>query len=245
VSDIFHEVEEDVRRERYEQLWKKYGNYLIVLAGIVVLGVAAFQAWRAYDLDQRQKVSDAYQAAEQTAASGNAAKAETQFAALAKDAPAGYATLSKLHLAGAYLTQGKRDPAIALLRELTGSSDRVIAATARLRLAWALADASPKADVQTVLQPLLAANSPWRYAAQEVVAYLDLKAGQHTLAIAEYTKLAQDQQAPAALRQRAGGIAGYLTANPDSTATTTPAAPAPNPAPAPAKAAPSQGNKSK
>jgi hypothetical protein len=43
MSDIFQEVEEDVRRERYEKLWKKYGNYIIALAVLIVAGVAAWQ----------------------------------------------------------------------------------------------------------------------------------------------------------------------------------------------------------
>ena len=40
MSDIFHEVEEEVRREHYEKLWKKYGNYVIAVASVLVLGVA-------------------------------------------------------------------------------------------------------------------------------------------------------------------------------------------------------------
>jgi len=215
VSDIFQEVEEDVRRERYEQLWKKYGNYILALAGVLVLGVAGYQAWQNYDLTQRQKVSDQFRAASQSAQSGNAPKAETDFAALAKDAPSGYATLAKFHLAAAYLQQGKRDPAVALLRELAASSDDVIANTARLRLAWIMADASPKADIVSQLQPLMAADSPWRFAASEVVAYIDLKDGARAQAIDEYQKLSQDAEAPTSLRQRAGGIAEYLKANPD------------------------------
>jgi hypothetical protein len=226
VSDIFQEVEEDVRRERYEQLWKKYGNYVLAAAGILVLAVAGYQAWQNYDLTQRQKVSDQFREASQAAQTGNPAKAENDFSALAKDAPSGYATLAKFHLAAAYLAQGKRDPAVALLRELMGSSDNLISSTARLRLAWIMADASPKTDITMMLQPLLAADSPWRPAAQEVIAYIDLKDGARAQAIDEYQKLAQDAQASAALRQRAGGIAGYLQANPDvaiNTAAGTPA----------------------
>ena len=36
MSDIFREVEEDVRRERLEKLWKAYGNYVIAAAGAAV-----------------------------------------------------------------------------------------------------------------------------------------------------------------------------------------------------------------
>jgi len=42
MSDIFQEVEEDVRRERYEQLWKKYGNYMVAAAIVVVMAVGGY-----------------------------------------------------------------------------------------------------------------------------------------------------------------------------------------------------------
>src|SRR3954469_22991311 len=76
LSDIFQEVEEDVRRERYEQIWKDYGNYIMVAAALLVLAVAGYQAWRNYDLSQRQKTSDQYRVAMQSAQTGNAPKAE-------------------------------------------------------------------------------------------------------------------------------------------------------------------------
>jgi hypothetical protein len=244
VSDIFQEVEEDVRRERYEQLWKKYGNYLIAAAAVLVLAVGAYQAWRAYDLRQRQAISDRYQAA-QLLAQTDPAKAEEAFAALAKDAPSGYATLAKFHLAGQYLAQNKRDPAVALLQELSNLSDPVLANTARLRLAWLLADANPKAEVVMLLQPLSAPDNPWRFAAQEVIAYIDFKDGQRGQAQAEYEKLAQEAEAPASLRQRAGGIAAFIRANPGGvpispappSLPSLPSAVAPAPSPAPAQGA--------
>jgi hypothetical protein len=246
VSDIFQEVEEDVRRERYEQLWKKYGNYMIAAVAVLVLAVAGYQAWKTYDLSQRQKVSQRYGEASQAAESGNMAKAETDFAALAKDAPSGYASLSKLHLAGALVAQNKRDDAVRLLRELTSNSNPLVADAARLRLAWTLADASPKTEVAQLLQPLTPADSPWRFAAAEVLAYMDLKAGARAQAIGEYQKLSQEPEASPNLRQRAAGIAEYLTANPEGTAAATasappaaPAAPAATaPAPAPAQGTP-------
>lgn len=215
VSDIFQEVEEDVRRERYEQIWKKYGNYIIAGAAVLVLAVAGYQAWVRYDLSQRQQVSDRFRDATQAAQSANIPKAETDFAALAKEAPAGYSTLAKFQLAGAYLTSGKRDQGIALLRELTATSDKVIGNAARLRLAWTLADATPKGEIATLLQPLMVPDNPWRFAASEVLAYADLKNGARSQALAAYQKLAQDTEAPSGLRQRAAGIADFLKANPD------------------------------
>jgi hypothetical protein len=214
LSDIFQEVEEDVRRERYEKLWKQYGNYIIALAVLIVAGVAAFQAWQRYDLSKRQTVSDQFQQASQLVAAGNYVQAETEFDRIAKTAPTGYSNLAKLRLAGIYLAEGKRDQSVTLLRELTTLSDPLLSSAARVRLAWTLADASPRAEIATLLQPLMANNNPWRFAASEVIAYVDLKDGARNQAISEYQQIAQDTAAPATLRQRAGGIAEFLKANP-------------------------------
>ena len=252
MSDIFQEVEEDVRRERYEQLWKKYGNHIIGAAAVLVIAVAGYQAWSAYDSNQRQAVSDQYEAAQKVAQSGKAADAEIAFGELSKTGYTGYATLSKFNLVGVYLAQGKRDPAIALLRDLTDSDDDVVSSVARLRLAWLEADARPRAEIQTILEPLTAAESPWRFAAAEVLAYAELKSGSRATAENDFLNLSQETQAAPGLRQRASAILAYLKANPGgSLPTPTPAAgavPAPVPTPAPAATpapAPTQGTTKK
>ena len=50
MADLFQEVDEDVRRERYQELWKRYGNFVVAGAVLIVasylykgaLGVAVF-----------------------------------------------------------------------------------------------------------------------------------------------------------------------------------------------------------
>lgn len=236
MSDIFQEVEEDVRRERYEELWKKYGNYVIALASLIVLGVAVWQFWQRYELTQRQTASDSYEDAIAVGRTGDAAKAEAAFSAIANSSTSGYQTLAKFELATAYLAQGKRDPAVAMLRELVQSSDPLISSPARLRLAWTLADASPKPEIATLLAPLLEMTNPWRFAAQEVLTYLDLMQGSRNDAQAGYERLAAEVQAPMSLRSRATAIANYIKANPVGAPPA--AVPAPTPAPAAAPAAP-------
>jgi hypothetical protein len=235
MSDIFQEVEEDVRRERYEQLWKKYGNYVITGAAVLVLAVGGYQAWVAYDANQRQLVSDKYEGAQSVATTGKAADAEAQFTELSKSGYSGYATLAKFNLVGVYLAQNKRDQAVALLRELTESSDETVSSVARLRLAWLEADARPRGEIEMILGPLTAADNPWRFTAAEVLAYVELKSGSRPQAEADYLKLSQEAEAAPGLRQRAAAILAYLKANP--TGTVLAPAPAGAPAPAPAGAA--------
>jgi hypothetical protein len=185
-------------------------------------------------------VSDQLQEANQVASSGNYVRAETDLSAIAKDAPSGYADLANFRLAGVYLAEGKRDQSVSLLRELSGISDPILSSAARMRLAWTLADASPKPEIATLLQPLMTKDNPWRFAASEVIAYVDLKDGARNQAIGEYQQIAQDPAAPAVLRQRAGGISEFLKANPQGSVSP------PQPAGAPAAAAasaPAQGKK--
>ena len=101
MTDIFREVEEDVRRERYAQLWKQYGDYAIAAAAAVIVGVAAWQLWQRYQQNQRIEASNAYIMAVLEAS--DPSKAAAAFATLAKTAPSGYATISRMQEANALL----------------------------------------------------------------------------------------------------------------------------------------------
>ena len=46
MADIFHEVDEEVRREQLKRLWDRYSIYLIALAVLIVAGIGA---WRGYE----------------------------------------------------------------------------------------------------------------------------------------------------------------------------------------------------
>src|ERR1700674_2043225 len=83
VSDIFSEVDEEVRREQLKKLWERYGNYVIAAAFVVVLAVAA---WRGYDWWETRKAAEAgaaYDAAARLADEGKHEDAEAAFAKVA------------------------------------------------------------------------------------------------------------------------------------------------------------------
>src|SRR5258708_40059218 len=56
VSDIFTEVDEEVRREQLKKLWERYGNYVIAAAFVLVFAVAA---WRGYEWWETRKAAEA------------------------------------------------------------------------------------------------------------------------------------------------------------------------------------------
>ena len=58
--DIFREVDEEVRQQRYRELWQKYGAYVIGLAVVVILLVAGYQGWISHQDSTRAEASDRY-----------------------------------------------------------------------------------------------------------------------------------------------------------------------------------------
>ncbi|MBU6298659.1 MAG: tetratricopeptide repeat protein [Alphaproteobacteria bacterium] len=210
MSDIFREVEEDVRRERLEKLWKQYGDYIIAGVAVIVVGVAGFKLWQHYEAAQQLKASAAYAQAMQLSNSGKAAEATELFAKIVKDAPSGYASTAKLSEADALLADGKTAQAVALYKIIADNDSSALGDIARIRAAWATADTSSKSDLQTLLAPLTDPKSGWRFMAQEILAYCDFRDGKLKLAQSEYESLANEPAAPNTLRQRADAMSSFI-----------------------------------
>ncbi len=209
---LLQEIDEDLRRERMAKLWKRHGNAVIGVALAVVVAVAGHQGWKSYDLSRRQDASARYAEAARTAARTNAAEAEKAFAALAQNAPAGYALLARFREAALAAQQGDGSRAASLYRRLAadGGIDAPFRDLALMLAALTEADrAEPKALRQEIGR-LMADSSPWRHLARELAALLSLKAGEVGGARDEFRRLAEDATAPVTLKTRAAEMAAAL-----------------------------------
>jgi hypothetical protein len=232
VSDIFREVEEDVRKERLEKWWKTYGDYVIALMAIVILGIAGWQLWLRYETAQRAKASSEFVAAERIT---NSAQAAAAFDALSKTGPGGYGELSRLAQASALAVAGKPADAVTRYKDIATGDSGPIGATARIRAAWLVVDTASRADLEALLQPINGDTSAWRQMAREVLAYSDYKAGKMKEARSEFSALAADPDSPDALKSRVAAFAAFLAGGGAADYGTVPP---PAAAPAPGTAAP-------
>jgi hypothetical protein len=207
LSDIFREVEEDVRREKLGKFWKAYGDYVIALAAVIIIGIAGWQLWQRYEARQRDAASVAFATAQRISDPKAAAVA---FADLAKTAPKGYRLLARLEQAHSMLASGQRDGALALYKEIANEDKGGPGAVARLRQGWALADTSSRADLETLLAPLRDPAGAWKQLADEILAYSDYHNNQMAKAADEFVALANDTGAPAQLRVRAKAMGDFL-----------------------------------
>ena len=212
MSDIFREVEEEVRRERLERIWKEYGDYIIAAAALLILAAAAYRLWTFYEARERANASNEYLAAEQLVDSGQASAAAKVFARLAQSASGGYAELAKLQTANTLAASGNKPAAMTLYRSLAQDSDEMLSAIARLRAAWLMVEDSPKSDVEAMVGPLTAQSSPWSAPAREILAYADYRRGATQQARAEFQDLGKDAKAPPGVRGRSKAMATFLAA---------------------------------
>ena len=222
LADIFREVEEEVRRERYEKLWKKYRDHIIAVGALIIIGVAGYQLYRVYEQREENKASVAYVAATEMLDRGQAAAAAPQLAALAKSAPGGYAAVARLAEADALFAAGQKGDAIRIYQQIANGNDPYLGAAARLHAAWAIADTAPRSDVETLLAPLLDKSDAWHDLAGEVIAYEDLRSGNGTAALRAYEEMAADPDSPSGLKTRADAMARFLKAGGDASYGTVP-----------------------
>jgi hypothetical protein len=205
VADIFKEVDEDLRRENLEKLWKKYGLYLMGLAAMVVLAVAGVQGWRAYDLDQRGQLSDRYGAARELAQGGEAAAGLDAMIDMSEAGGGGYAGLAAFEEARLRVESGDTEGAIAVWDRIADGSGLGpgFKEAATLFSVLHQIDSGESSALRARLQPLATDSQPFRSTARELLAVIALGEGDIAAARALYTKISDDREAPAGLRQRA------------------------------------------
>jgi hypothetical protein len=203
VSDIFREVDEEVRREQLKKLWDRYGNYVVVAA---VLLVAAVAAWRAYMWWEARKAAEngaAFEAATALAEAGKRGEAEAAFAKIAADGTAGYRHLARMR-ESAELAQSDAKAAITAYDRI--AADRAVGPVlqdlAALRAAALLIDTGALEEAQRRLEPLAANDRTFRHTAREFLVLAAWRAGDTAAAKRWFDLIMTDAQTPAATRSR-------------------------------------------
>lgn len=210
MSDIFHEVEEEVRQERLRQWWKKYGDYVIAGVSVLVIGIAGYKLWQNWDQRERLKASSEFQSAVQMSQVGQSDIAAQAYGKIAQKAPGGYALVAELAQADELQSSGHINDAVAIYMKLADKDKTGLGAVARMRAAWAQADTISADKLKELVAPLNDGKSEWRFMAQELLAYRAMHDGQTAAALAAYKSLANDTNTPATIRQRAQALVSMI-----------------------------------
>jgi hypothetical protein len=212
VSDVFREVDEEVRRDQFLKLWRRYGNYAIAGTAALVIAFGGYLGWKDYRVRQSEAEGAQFASALNELQAGKAADAAKAFADFAANAGAGYRAMALLQEAAARLRVKDVNGAIAAYDRLAadGGVDTLWRDLARLLAVMQRLDSAPIEELDRQLAPLVADSNPWRFTARELAATVRLKAGDKSGAREGFRRVADDAAAPAGARARAAEILAAL-----------------------------------
>lgn len=210
--DVFDEVEEQLRSDRYKSLALKSLPWVGALAAVAILGVGGWWGWSSYQNSKADKASEAYQAALDNGQKVGATKAFPAFEAISKDASPAYRALALMQMGGIRLEENKTADAVAYFDQAAKlAPNPVLADLARLNSALALLDTAPYKDVEARLTPLMGEKSPYRVQAKEALAFAKLRAGDLKGARDDFSVLANSlDNSSEEARQRAQGAIAMI-----------------------------------
>lgn len=214
MADIFQEVDEEVRREQLKRLWQRYGNYIIAVCVLVVVGVAA---WRGYDWWENKRAAEAGAAFEQAvklAEAGKHQESEAAFAKLSADGTSSYRILARLREA-AQLAATDHAAAIKAYDDVAAdrAAGRVIQDLATVRAGFLRVDTASYGDMRAKLEPLTAPDRPFRFSARELLALSAWREGDMGAARQWTDAILKDPQTPSDARSRAAVLSELITAS--------------------------------
>ena len=209
---LFREVDEEVRRDELEGIWKKYGTFIIAGCMGIIIAVGGLKAWQYWEKTQAEAGGQTYFAASELVKAGKIKQADEVFAKL-KTSHAGYAVFGQFKQAAEKANAGDIKAAVAEYDALAASSkvSAPLQELAKIKAAYLLADNSSVDELKKRVGQFDKADSPWRNAAREIIATAAFAANDYLTADRKVNEILADVGATQGSRQRARIFLSVLT----------------------------------
>ena len=197
MDEFINEINREMREDRWRQLWKRFGIYVIAAALAVVLFVAGRQGLVAWRESSRNAAADSY-----LAALGEGGQPVLE--SLAQEGGEGYPMLARFHLAMRTAEEGDAAGAEEAYLALARDSDleQSYRDAALLLSVMNAAPGTPVPEREDRLAPLAEGGGPWRFLAHEVLIGLALERGDAGAARERARQLRDIGNLPAGVEQR-------------------------------------------
>jgi len=178
VTEVFHEVDTQLRAARFQMMARRGWPYAAGVAAVAaVIGLAAW-GLNAYEQSVSSQASDAYAAATDLLQKGDLKGADAKFATVAKSDAKAYRTLALMQQAGLAAGRNDQKAEIALLDQAAQAAPNpILGDAAKLEAAYAAMDTASYDAVHARLLPLAEVGRPYRLLAKEALAMSELAAG--------------------------------------------------------------------
>lgn len=202
--DVFEEVEEELRSDRYKRFLRTWGPWIAGALVLALVAALAWWGWQSWQTSRAETAATHYDRGVQALSEGNADAADAAFVEAVEAGSSGYKALALQQRAGIAVTQDRIEDAVALFDEAASASrEPLIADLAGLKAAFLLMDTAPLEDVEARLAPLAADDRPFSPFAREAQGLARIQHGQTAEARPVFALLALGQDVPDPVRQRA------------------------------------------
>jgi hypothetical protein len=211
LTDLFEEVEEQLRADRYRAAAMRALPWILGVAAVALAVVLGYWGWQSWRTSQINKASETYAAALDAMSSGDRAKAEKLWTEVSQSGSAAYKSLALMQLGGLQVIDNKPQAAVKLFDQAADAApDEIIGDAARLKSAFALMDTAPEKDVEARLAPLTQDKHPYRVQAREALGFAKIMAGDLKGARGQFLLIAQSIDAPDGARERANAAVSLI-----------------------------------
>lgn len=212
MADIFEqEVDEELRKDRYNALLRRYGPWVLGVAIFIIVVVGGWQAWESWSKSQRDAASDTYVSAARLAENERWDEAGVELEQIAENGPDGYATLALMQRGAIALEQGDNDAARRFFEQAAARSpEPLVRDLATLKAALAGFESYSTDDLANRLGRIASGENAMRHLATELIASKALSEGDYDRARREYDSIVFALDAPDGVRVRASAALALL-----------------------------------
>ena len=209
---LLREVEEDLRRERYQRLWDKYGVYVLAGAFVIIAGVAGTKYWEYSSAKKAALSGETFVSALDLSRDKKPEEAAKILSGFVNSGSGGYSVLSRFKLAVQTAKSGQTAAAVEAYDNISKDSSvsTIMQGYARIRAAMLLMDSAGWTEIENRLNDLTKVDNAWRGTARELIGLAAYKAGQVDAAKERFSAILGEQSVTPGLRQRAEMMLGLL-----------------------------------
>lgn len=214
MSDIFREVDEDIRQEKYRRLWDRLGPWVIAIAVLIVVGTGGYRGWIYWQKGKSEAAGDVFYEAVRLSEAGDTAAAQAKLQEL-NGTTGGYPVLARMREASELALNGQKEEAIAAFDAIAkdGSVENALQDIAKLRAGFLAADTGDYAAVATRLEPMSGTGEPFRAGAREILALSAWKAGDMEAARKWISMIEEDTGTPSDISRRVAILSDVISAD--------------------------------
>ena len=204
MANIFNEVDEDIRKERYQNLWSKYGKYIIGVLFLIVIIFSLTQYLQSKNISDNKKILDTYFTAIESIEKNQLDLVDQNLKIVYNEKNKTLAAISSIKLSQVYLEDNRKNKALSLLEDIyrNNSLESIYRELALYKYIMIDFENIKVSNIENMIGLIENNNNLFNLYFQEMIGIKHLTSGDAKKANSIFTNLALDENTPFDLKMR-------------------------------------------